>query len=129
MNLRQYLIVLTLGTAVALSSWCIVLLAIDPLSAGALAFLAFYITLICGLSGLLTIVGTVLRARKYSEEHVGLAVARSLRQSVLLTVLVTGCLALISQGYFSTTTALLLIALVAIVEFLFLSLNRSERSE
>lgn len=129
MNLRQYLIVLTLGTAVALSSWFIVLLAIDPLNAGSLAFLAFYVTMMCGLSGLLTIVGTIGRARKYSEEHVGLAVARSLRQAVLLTILVTGCLALLSQGYFSTTTAVLLIALVAVIEFLFLSLNRSERHE
>ncbi|MCR4312332.1 MAG: hypothetical protein NUV56_03540 [Candidatus Uhrbacteria bacterium] len=126
MNLRQYLIVLTLGTAVALSSWFIVLLAIDPVHASTLAFLAFYVTMMSGLAGLLTIIGTVARARKYTDEQVGLVVARSLRQGVLLTLLVGGSMALLSRGAFTPLSAILLIALVAVVEFLFLSLNRSE---
>lgn len=127
MNLRQYLIVLTLGAAVALSAWFIVLLAIDPVHAGALGFVVFYVTMMAGLAGLLTIIGTVIRARRYSEEQVGTAVARSLRQGLLLTVLVVGSLIMLAKGFFSTTSAFLLILLVAVIEFLFLSLNRSER--
>ncbi len=127
MNLRQYLTVLTLGTTVALCAWFIVLLAIDPVHAGSLAFLAFYVTMMSGLAGLLTIIGTVIRARKYTEDDIGLAVARSLRQAILLTLLVTGCLIMLANGYFSTATAFLLILLIAVIEFLFLSLNRTER--
>ena len=127
MNLRQYLIVLTLGTAVALSAWFIVLLAIDPVHAGTLGFFVFYVTMMAGVAGVLTILGTIIRARRSSEEQVGTAVARSLRQGLLLTVLVVGSLMMLAKGFFSTTTAFLLILLVAVIEFLFLSLNRSER--
>lgn len=127
MNLKQYLTVLTLGTAVALSAWFIVILALDPVDAGMFAFVAFYVTMISGMAGLLTIIGTIARARKYAEDHIGLAVARSLRQAVLLTVLVSGCLALLAKGLFSISTALVIVALVAFVEFLFLNIRKSEK--
>ncbi len=127
MNLRQYLTVLTIGTAVALSAWAIVVISIDPVNAGAFGFVAFYVSMMSGLAGLLTIVGTVARARRLSDDRVGLAVARSLRQAILLTMLVAGCLTLLSRGLFSIPTALVTMALVAFVEFLFLNANKDER--
>ena len=128
MNLRQYLTVLTIGTAIALSAWCIVVIAIDPVSAGAFGFAAFYVSMMSALAGILTIVGTVARARRYPEDRVGQAVARSFRQAVLLTGLVAGCLTLLSRGLFSIPTALIIMALVAFVEFLFLNAKRDERA-
>ena len=127
MNLRQYITVLALGTGVALSAWCIIVLSINPVSAGSLAYAVFYITLMSGVAGVLTIAGTLARARKYKEDDIGLAVARSLRQSLLLTFLVGGCLFLLTQGMFSTLTAILLVVLMAFVEFLFLLSARGEK--
>ncbi len=120
MNLRQYLSILAIGTAVALSAWCIVVMAIDPMTAGGLAFLIFYITLGSGLVGLLTILGTVVRARNHDEQGLGTAVARSFRQSIFLSTLVVGSLYLMGSGMFSTPILFLLIGIFGLIEFLFL---------
>jgi hypothetical protein len=120
MNLRQYLSIMAIGTAAALSAWCIVVMAIDPVSAGGLAFLVFYVTLLSGLSGLLTILGTIVRARKETENGLALAVARSFRQSLFLSLLVVLSLYLMGLGLFSTPILFLLIGLFGLIEFFFL---------
>ncbi|MEK9155087.1 MAG: hypothetical protein AAB839_00390 [Patescibacteria group bacterium] len=124
MTLRQYLVALALGTAISISAWCIVMLAIDPAHAGTLGFVIFYVTLGAGIAGLFTIVGTIVRARKYAEDAVQEVVARSFRQGLMLSGLFLACLALLSRGLFSFGTMLLLIVLVGLVEFLMLSLKR-----
>lgn len=127
MTLRQYLIALALGTAISISSWCIVMLAIDPATAGALAFFVFYLTLGGGIAGVFTIAGTSLRSWKYPEKSIESAVARSFRQGILLSVLVIAALILLSHSIFSFGTMLLLVVLVALVELLFLSLTPESR--
>ena len=127
MTLRQYLIALALGTAISISSWCIVMLAIDPATAGALAFFVFYLTLGGGIAGMFTIAGTALRSWKYPEKPIESAVARSFRQGILLSILVIAALILLSHSIFSFGTMLLLVVLVALVELLFLSLTPESR--
>lgn len=123
MNLRQYLVIMATGTAVALSAWAIVVMAIDPMTAGNLAFFIFYVTLGSGLVGLLTILGTVVRARKIGEEGVGMAVARSFRQAIFFAGLVILSLYLMGVGAFSTPVLFLLIGIFGLIEFLFLFLQ------
>ncbi|MFA5945427.1 MAG: hypothetical protein WC802_00755 [Patescibacteria group bacterium] len=120
MNLRQYLLILALGTAVALGAWAIVLMAIDPATAGGLSLLIFYVTLGSGLVGLFTIVGTVLRARKFKDSGIGIAVTRSLRQGTLLSILLIASLILLSTGRFSTPLLFLMVGISALIEFFFL---------
>ena len=120
MNLRQYLLILALGTAVALGAWAIVLMAIDPVTAGGLSLLIFYVTLGSGLVGLFTIVGTVLRARKFKDSGLGLAVTRSLRQGTLLSILLIVSLILLSTGRISTPLLFLMVGISALIEFFFL---------
>lgn len=127
MSLRQYLVVLALGTAMSISSWCIVMIAIDPTTAGTLAFLAFYFTLGAGLAGLMTIVGTLIRVWRAREVAIDQAVARSFRQGILLSGLFIAALVLVTKALFSFGTMLLLIVLVGLVEFLFLSLSREHQ--
>lgn len=130
MNLRQYLSIMGFGTAVALVSWVIVLTAIDPFTAGNLAFFVFYVTLGSGIAGLFTIIGTLLRVARMGEDHLGLAVTRSLRQGVLLSLLLTGSLGLMGAGYFGTPVLILAIGALGALEFLFLYLeDRSQPSE
>lgn len=123
MNLRQYLSILAIGTAVALSAWCIVVIAIDPVTAGPLAFLIFYVTLGSGLVGLLTILGTIVRARRIEEHGLSLAVARSFRQAIFLSSLVIVSLYLMGAGLFSTPILFLLIGILGLIEFVFLFLS------
>ena len=120
MNLRQYLSIMAIGTAVSLSAWCIVVIAIDPLTAGSLAFAVFYITLWSGAVGLLTILGTLVRARKEGEGDVSVAVIRSFRQALLLSSLVIISLYLMGVGLLSAPILFLLIGGLGLIEFFFL---------
>lgn len=128
MTLRQYLVVLALGTAMSISSWCIIMLAIDPVTAGGLAFFVFYVTLGAGIAGIFTILGTLVRAWRFPHDPIDRAVARSVRQGVLISGLVLAALSLLVQGLFSFGTMMLLVVLFGLVEFLFLSLS-GERKE
>lgn len=126
MSLRQYLIALALGTAISISAWCIVTIAIDPVTAGPLAFAVFYVTLGAGIAGVITTLGTVIRSYRYAQEDVHRAVARSFRQGVMLSALFLGCLMLLAKGLFSFGTMILLIVLAGLFEFLMLSLKREQ---
>ncbi len=126
MNLRQYLSIMAIGTAVSLSAWCIVVIAIDPRTAGGLPFAVFYFTLAGGLAGLLTILGTVIRARKHGEEQLSMAVARSFRQAVLLSLLVILSLYLMGMSLFSLPVLLVVIGGLGFIEFLFLYLGERQ---
>jgi hypothetical protein len=120
MNLRQYITILALGTTVALIAWGMTLQAIDPLTAGPLALIIFYVTLGSGLAGLLTIIGTVFRASRFPEAGAGVAVIRSFRQSLLLSALIIASLVLMSLKMFSSPVLLVMIGILALVEFFFL---------
>ncbi len=127
MTLRQYLVVLALGTAMSISSWCIVMLAIDPVTAGLLAYGVFYLTLGAGVAGVCTMAGTVFRAWRAPEKPIDQAVARSLRQGIVLALLCMTSLILLAQELFSLGTMLILVVLAALVEALFLSMTAGAR--
>ncbi len=127
MTLRQYVVVLALGTAMSISSWCIIMIAIDPTTAGALAYVVFYLTLGAGIAGLCTMLGTAFRTWKYPERSIDHAVARSLRQGIVLATVFTTSLVLLSQGLFSLGTMMILVVLAVLVEALFLSISPEHR--
>lgn len=126
MNLRQYLIAMSIGTAVAISAWCVVLMAMNPLTAGVLALVVFYATLSFGLVGLFTILGTVVRALRFPNRDLGGTVQRSLRQGLFLTVLVVGSLYLMTQGLLSTLTLFVAVLALGFLEFFCLISSRTE---
>lgn len=118
--MRDYLIALGIGTVAALAAAGIVVVAIDPVSAGGLAFLALYITLGAGLVGLFAMVGTMVRMLRNPHGDVAMVVARSLRQAIFLATLALVSLQLSSHGMLRLWTVLILVILVTLVEFFFL---------
>lgn len=120
MNLRQYLVFMSIGTAVAVSAWCVVLIAINPVSSGAIALAAFYTTLCLGLAGLFTILGTTIRSWRFPDREVGGIVHRSFRQAIFLTLLIAGSLYLMSMNMFSTLTLFVAVLALGFLEFFFL---------
>ncbi len=125
MNLRDYLLSLLAGTVAALTSAVIVLLMIDPVSAGLLAFASLYITLGAAAVGLFTIIGTLIRVKRQAAgADVGQAVARSLRQAIFFAVLLLISLFLSARDLLTVWTVLLLVILVTLVEFFFLAGKR-----
>ncbi len=120
MSLRQYLFLLSLGTAASLASWFVVLLAINPVTSGGLVFVAFYVTLGFGLAGLFSMVGTTVRASRAPEAKVRPLVTRSLRQGVLLTLLVLSTLFLMAAGLFTGLLGFLVVVGAGLLEMFFL---------
>jgi ABC-type transport system involved in cytochrome bd biosynthesis fused ATPase/permease subunit len=125
MNLRDYLLSMLFGTLAALAAVIIVLIMIDPASAGLLAFASLYITLGAAAVGCFTIVGTLVRVRRQEAgADVGQAVARSLRQAIFFAILLLISLFLSSRDLLTVWTVILLIILVTLVEFFFLAGKR-----
>lgn len=120
MNLKQYIAFFAVGTTIGWSAWILVLLSIDPAHAGALGLVMFYVSLAVGLGGLLTTIATIVRVIRYPKADIELTVLRSLRQGILLTLLVIGSLILLSIELLVWWTLLLEVAIVGLIEFLFI---------
>lgn len=118
MNLRQYISFFAIGTAIGWSAWILVLLRIDPVEAGTLALLMFYITLAMGLSGLITTTSTILRVVRFPDRDVEEVVITSIRQAILLTLLIIGALFLSSIELLNWWTMLLVVIVASMIEFL-----------
>lgn len=125
MTLRQYLFALSFGTAVALVGVGIILFMIDPVTASGLTFATLYLTLGASFVGLLTIIGTLWRVHKEASEEVGDAVARSLRQGVVLSAMLLIAMLLSSRNVLTLWTALLLVAVVTLIEFFFMATKKA----
>lgn len=87
MTLRSYTIILGLGTAIIWAAWFVILVSIDPITAGALSFTIFYFTLFGGLVGLLTTISTLARSWNHPTRNIEDVVVTSLRQAVILALL------------------------------------------
>lgn len=128
MNFKDFVIVMSLATAAAWIAWLVVLVSIDPTRTSQLGFVFFYVTLAIALVGTLSIAGAGIRTWMQKDELVSRHVTVALRQSFLFTALVVGSLFLLSQDLFTWITAFLLIAILAIIELIFLSASRHSPS-
>jgi len=124
MTFKDYLVVMALTTVAAWIAWIVVLVGMDPSSAGALAYVFFYSTLAMALIGTLATSGAAIRVWAKREELVSRHVSRSLRQAVLVSTLVLVCLVLLPHGLLAWWVALLLVIFFAFVELVFLSLQQ-----
>ena len=124
MTFKDYLIVMALTTVAAWIAWIVVLVGIDPSSAGALAYVFFYATLAVALVGTISTAGAGIRVWAKREELVSRHVSRSFRQAVLVSALVLACLILLPHGLLTWWVALLLLVFFAFVELIFVSLQQ-----
>jgi len=124
MTFKDFLIVMALATVAAWAGWIVVLYSIDPTSAGWLGFVFFYATLSVALVGTFSIAGAGLRVWFKRQELASRHVSRSFRQSILLACLIMGSLALVSQGLFTWWVMTLLVAMVGLVELVFMSAQK-----
>ena len=124
MTFKDYLIVMAMATVAAWAGWIVVLVSIDPASAGWLAFVFFYTTLAVALVGTLSIAGAGVRVWFKREELVSRHVSRSFRQAILISTLVVGSLLLSSHGLFTWWVMTMLVATIGLVELVFISAQR-----
>ena len=123
MSLREYLLILLTGTCAASIGWCVILVSVNPFTAGMFGFFAFYLTLFFMVTGLGATLGTLIRSRKveaHDEAGILRVLVRSLRQGMFLgLIMVAGSLALASK-LFSPGLFFIAFLIIGVVEFVLL---------
>lgn len=126
MNFKQYLTLMVIGTLAATASWMIVLVAIDPVTTGVPTKIAFYLTFLIMATGVVTIIGTLIRVLLvHKEAVVSREVAHALRQGVLFSMVISLALFMSSIDYLRWWTMLLMVVLFAGIELFLLTSRHS----
>ncbi len=120
---------MSVATALAAGAWLFVLWSVNPFEASAAGFVMFYLTLLMSLVGLLTIAGVgyrVLILRR--TDVVSREVRISFRHAVFLSLIAVIALALSAAGWLRWWTIIGLIAIVSVVEYVFLVKEEARRA-
>ena len=123
MSLREYLLILLTGTCAATIGWFVVIVSVNPFTAGMFGFFAFYLMLFLMVTGLASTLATLLRSRKveaHDEAGILRVLVRSLRQGTFLGLIACGgCIALANKLFSPLLFVGAIIAICA-VEFVLL---------
>ena len=124
MTLRQYLILMTFCTVVSWAVWGTVVSLVDPDTGGIIGVLFFYTSLGLALVGTNSIIGLLIRSRLNRTELISRLAAISFRQALWFSFVII--LAMILQSYRMLTWWIMAIVVLVLVitEFFFLSLKR-----
>ncbi|MEK7139338.1 MAG: hypothetical protein AAB817_01425 [Patescibacteria group bacterium] len=117
MNLGQYSLAMAVLAVIGWILVTVVVVMIDPAAAGGLGFGYFYASLFFAVMTSLALLGLLWRRIFVRQQSITTQVLVALRQGILLAVAVTGSFLLLSFGLLSLLNALLLIALLAAIEF------------
>lgn len=122
MTLRQYLLLMAVGTALAWGAVGLIVGTVDPTVTQPMVFGAFYASLFLALTGTLSVVGFVLRIAFLRQQLVvSRHVAISFRQAIMLALLIVISLFLQSRSLLTWWNALLIVAAITVLEFFFIS--------
>ena len=123
--------ILIMATAAVLSwvAWTSIIINTNPAEVGIGGFVIFYLTLLFGLIGLLTIAGTIYRVLILKKQDViSRAVRISFRHGVILGALAVVSLALSAKSLLRWWLVILMIGLVAMFEYFFILKDEARRS-
>ena len=119
-----------MGTA-TLVAWvltAIIVLSVNPFTAQAVVVAVFYLTLFLAVAGTFALAGFVLRLGVLGKKKlVSFQVFIAFRQAMLLAGLVVALLFLRSRGQLNWLTILAALAVLTVVEFIFISVRFKRR--
>lgn len=122
MTLKQYLILMCLGTALSWAAVGLIIAMIDPADAHALTFIVFYASMFLALAGTISVIGLAMRVLLLKKDFlISRQVFISFRQAVLLSLMLVAALILQSKSLLTVWTAVLLAAVLTVMEFFFIS--------
>lgn len=117
---KQYILPIAFGTLLFFLGFISILVYVDPFQASALVHSLFYLTILLWLTGLLTLIGLIIRKKFFP----GIFITQleiSLRQGLLISALVTGLILLEVFNLMFWWITLTLILLILVIEFFFTS--------
>ncbi len=117
---KKYLIPLSFGSIIALTGFVFVLVYVDPYQTNLLGHIFFYLTLFLAVLGIFTFTSLAFRQRFFPGIYAELF-RISLRQGVLIGMLVTGLVLLEAQNFLYWWVALTLALFLIAIESFFSS--------
>lgn len=122
MTFRQYIMAMGLGTLIAWAAFLLIVGLVDPLSAGPLGLLFFYVSLAVATSGTLALIGLFVRTVVVRTQDVlSKQVTHAFREGMLVALLLVAALALQRNGLLNALNTTLLLAVLVLTELFFLS--------
>ena len=122
MTLKQYLILMSIGTITCWIAWVCVLINTDPFLSSWLVFLFFYISLFLGIIGSVSIVGLILQTIIIKTEDIIFRnVKKTLKQGVLVGFFTIFVLLLQQFRFLGWWNAILIFVLFLLIEGVVLS--------
>jgi len=128
MSFRAYIFFMLLATVLAWIGWLVVLLNVNPKESGLSGFVLFYLTLFVSLIGILALVGIFSRVKILKRHDLLIREVKvSFRHAVLLSVVAVASLIFSAHGWLKWWVLLLFIAIVALIEYVALVIQKSHR--
>lgn len=127
MTIRQYLMLMMLGTAFAWSAVILIMTMIEPTGTQPVVMVVFFASLFLALTGTFSVLGFVSRIavlrKGFRLSH---QVAVSFRQAAILSLFLVAALFLQSKSMLTWWNAFLAVALATVLESFFITAKRSE---
>ena len=117
MTYKKYLSGIAVAAIVSWTSWLLVVHKLSPFESTWLALALFFVSLLFALMCTLTLIGFFVRQRLNNNEIYYHHINTSLRQGILLSILINTCLFLQIFGLLSWWSGFLLVLIVTLVEF------------
>ncbi len=117
MNLKNFLLYMLFATVLSWIGFLVVVFLVNPYEIGILSLIVFYLVLALAIIGTFTILGFLWRRLFSKEELAFYHVIVSFRQALWLALVLNINLYLQSLGLFSWLNAILIILVLALIEF------------
>ncbi len=128
MTLRQYLLLMSLGTVACAIAWLFIIFTIDPTQAGIIGLTFFYVSLFLTLLGAFSVVGFLLHRKLVSDDMaVFRHVRRTFRQSIIFSLFFIAVLLLLQKQWFNWWNLAILVFLVVVTEGIIFSSRKNNR--
>jgi hypothetical protein len=117
MTLKQYLLLMTVGSLICWGAWLFVINGIDPDQSGVAGFLFFYISLFLSLLGTLSVIGFIIRKGLFKSDHIVFHhVKNTFRQGLIFSLAIIIAMILLQFNLLAWWIGILLVAMLFVVE-------------
>ena len=118
-SLKNYLLLIFLATMLFWAAWILIILKVDPYIGGRNMIILFFISLFLSLTGLLTLIGFLLRIWFSKNELINLYLRPSVRQAILISLCIIVLLSIQILRLVNIWSGLLIVLAILSLEFFF----------
>ena len=127
MSLKQYLILMSIGTLLCWVSWVFVLMKVSPVDGGFIGLFSFYLSLFLSIVGSFSVLGfLVRRAILKDDEVVFRHVRHTFRQSIFIACIIIIVLLLLSKNLLFWWNAIILVVFFVFIETVLFTSSREQ---